>query len=115
MERYKKIRSSWPPTIGVISGCADWTCLVIEHYYHQRAEAGGGTSCLAGEVVGRETILNYPTAAVQVLLWDRRRTTLWMSPDLGCFALRIRIEVRRPDGSFHLVNEKEALKVTLNH
>jgi hypothetical protein len=88
---------------------------VIEHYYHQRAEAAGGTSCLAGEVVGRETILNYPTAAVQVLLWDRRRTTLWMSPDLGCFALRITIEVRRPDGSFHLVNEKEALKVTLNH
>jgi hypothetical protein len=40
--------------------------------------------------------------------------TLWTAPDLGCFALRITIEERRPDGTFRLVSAKQALKVTLN-
>jgi DNA-directed RNA polymerase specialized sigma24 family protein len=62
----------------------------------------------------RRTPISYQTAAIERQSGNRRRT-LWMAPDLGCFALRVTTEVRRSDGSFHLVNEKEALKVTLNH
>jgi hypothetical protein len=40
--------------------------------------------------------------------------TLWMSPNLGCFALRITLEARRPDGTFRLVSERRALRVKLN-
>ena len=40
--------------------------------------------------------------------------TLWMAPDLGCFALRLTREERRPDGTFRLVLKKQATKVTLN-
>jgi hypothetical protein len=45
---------------------------------------------------------------------DWRRMTLWMAPDLGCFALRITIEERGADGTFRLVLRKQAQKVTLN-
>jgi hypothetical protein len=67
-----------------------------------------------GSTVGSETILNYPTTAVELREWDRSKTTLWMAPELGCFALRITSEAQRPDGSFHLVTAKQALRVTLN-
>jgi len=66
------------------------------------------------QIVGRETILNYPTVAVQLGSGDQRRLTLWTAPDLGCFALKITTEERRPDGTFHLVSKKQALNVTLN-
>jgi hypothetical protein len=71
------------------------------------------TGCVIGPVVGHETILDHPTVAVQSIR-GQRRDTLWMAPDLGCFALRITIEERRPDGTFHLVRKKQATKVTLN-
>jgi hypothetical protein len=51
--------------------------------------------------------------AIQLGSGDQRRLTLWMAPDLGCFALRITTEERRPD-TFRLVSRKQALKVTLN-
>lgn len=70
--------------------------------------------CANGPVVGRETILNHPTTAVERSLIDSFRVTLWMAPDLGCFALRITSEELRPDGIFHIVTVKQALKVTLN-
>jgi hypothetical protein len=71
------------------------------------------TGCVIEPVVGRETILDHPTVAVQSILDDRRRVTMWMAPDLGCFALRITTEELRPDGTFHLVRKKQATKVTL--
>jgi hypothetical protein len=40
--------------------------------------------------------------------------TVWMSPELSCFALRARIEAQQPDGSRTTVSEKQAVKVTLN-
>jgi len=69
--------------------------------------------CLCGPVVGHETILGHPTVAVQPNVGSHR-VTFWMAPDLGCFALRITIEERRPDGAFRLVTKKQAIKVTLN-
>jgi hypothetical protein len=72
------------------------------------------TGCVYGPVVGHETILDYPTVAVRHNMDDWRRMTLWMAPDLGCFALRITIEERGTGGTFGLVLRKQALKVTLN-
>jgi len=71
------------------------------------------TGCVIGPVVGNETILEHPTVAVQSMLDDQRRRTMWMAPDLGCFALRITTEERRSDGTFRLVRKKQATKVTL--
>jgi hypothetical protein len=70
--------------------------------------------CVSGPVVGRETILNHPTVAVRRSMNDRERMTLWMAPDLGCFALRITIEHQQPDGTFRLGIKKQAVKVTVN-
>lgn len=64
-----------------------------------------------GQVVGRETILGYPTVAIQ-LSGREERTTMWQAPDLGCFPLRLSDEQRRPDGTFRLVMERRSLKVT---
>lgn len=69
--------------------------------------------CVDGRVVGRETILGYPTVAIA----DRstnQRLTLWMAPDLACFALRLTIETRQQDGTFRLISKRQALKVQLN-
>jgi hypothetical protein len=70
--------------------------------------------CVYGPVVGHETILGHPTVAVQPNLGSHQRVTFWMAPDLGCFALRIAIEERRPDGTLRLTIKKQAIKVTLN-
>jgi len=95
----------------VITGCGD-DCMMLEKY--RFASAGAAAGCVDGPIVGRETILNYPTTAVQLPLGDHWRIALWTAPDLGCFALRITIEEKRPDGTFRLVSKKQAIKVTLN-
>ena len=69
--------------------------------------------CVNGPVVGRETILNYPTVAIEYVS-AANRTTVWMSPDLGCFPLRMTYDQRRPDSTFREVMERHALKVTSN-
>jgi hypothetical protein len=69
--------------------------------------------CMAGPVVGRETILNHTTVAVQ-RLDNHTRTTLWMAPDLSCFALRMTTEKQRPDGTFRRLSAKHAVRVILN-
>jgi len=71
--------------------------------------------CANGPVVGRETILGYPTIAVEHRLGEQVKLTTWMAPDLGCFALRIKDERLQEDGSFHVEVEKQALHVTVNH
>jgi hypothetical protein len=114
MEMYRKMKQSGVQQVTVVPGCDDWTCLVIQHWGFRRAAGGTGNACMDGTVVGHETILNYPTTAVERRLGDRLKMTLWMAPDLGCFALRITSEALRPDGSFHLWQTKQALKVTLN-
>jgi hypothetical protein len=66
-----------------------------------------------GKVVGQEVILNYPTIAAQHDYW-KTRMTLWMAPELSCFALRATVEVQQQDGTWTLVSEKRAVKVTVN-
>jgi hypothetical protein len=68
-------------------------------------------ACADGPVIGRETILNYPTVAIQYTS-AADRITLWMSPDLGCFPLKMTYDERRPDGTFRQVIDRRALKVT---
>ena len=71
--------------------------------------------CVNGPVVGHESILNYPTTAVEYRQDDYFKFTVWRGPDLGCFALRVTDEERQDDGTYRLVREKRALHVTLNH
>ena len=109
----ERLRRSAPRRgISVITECAHWACLVVSHWGFPKAPSGAG--CVDGAVVGGETILNYPTTAVERRLGDRLKVTLWTAPDLGCFAMRIATEKQRPDGTFHLVTVKQAVKVTLN-
>jgi hypothetical protein len=63
-------------------------------------------------VVERKTILGYPTVAIQTRFGGREKMTLWMAPDLDCFALMTRDEERQADGSYRVVGEKHALSVT---
>lgn len=112
-ETIRAIRAAHPG-VGFISGCGVG-CLVLDHWSFARAAAGVNAGCLAGPAVGNETILNYPTTAVELHLDDNRRMTLWTAPDLGCFALRITTEEKQPGGAFRLVTRKQALRVTWNH
>jgi len=64
-------------------------------------------------VVGRGTILGYSTVAVQERLGEKERATVWMAPDLGCFALRMTEEEWRPDEAFHLISRKQALRINV--
>jgi len=66
------------------------------------------------KLVGEEVILNYPTVAAQHDIGGGRLMTVWMAPELSCFALRARIEAQQSDGSWTTVSEKKAVKVTLN-
>lgn len=70
-----------------------------------------------GEVIGQEVLLGYPTV---VSTFDNRqgsrhtRMTLSMAPQLSCFALRGTIEQQEPDGTWTVLSEKKALRVTLS-
>jgi len=79
-------------------------------------QAKSGPGCADGPVLGRENILGYPAEAFQIspVYVSTGRTTVWMAPDLACFALRITIEVPGPDGSLRIVARKQAVRVTLN-
>jgi hypothetical protein len=105
MDRTKRSR---PPGISFITGCDPaGECLVLDHYGFTKAAA----SCVDSPVVDRATILNRPTEAVRDRWTEHGRMTLWMAPDLACFALKVTYEAERPDGTFHLVAAKQALKV----
>jgi len=71
--------------------------------------------CVSGEghFIGRETILNYSTVIVQHGM-AKQRITMWLAPDLECFALKLTIEERRSDRSLFLRREKKTLKVKLS-
>jgi hypothetical protein len=111
-ERLRAARAD-PNHITLYTGCDRPTCWITSHYgFGGIGDARIG--CADTGVVGRETILNYPTVAAQRALGESKRMTLWMAPDLGCFALRETLEERGTDGAFHLVSGKQAVKVTLN-
>jgi hypothetical protein len=99
-------------SVGFITGC-DAGCLLLEHYGWAKNSASS-SGCIDGAVVGRETILNHPTAAVRQRWTEHGRMTLWMAPDLDCFALRVTYEEQLPDGSFRLASAKHAVRVNVN-
>jgi hypothetical protein len=66
----------------------------------------------SAEVIGEEVVLDYPTVVVRDNSY-KSRMTLWMSPELSCFALRAIVEAEQPDGTWTLLTEKKALKVTM--
>jgi len=93
----------------------------LRAFFHAEAERAEGAAnavrvsngCVDGPIVGRETILNYRTVAIQHA-GAGDRITVWMSPDLGCFPLRMSYDERRPEGAFRQVIDRHALKVTSN-
>jgi hypothetical protein len=97
-------------TVGAITGCGP-LCLAVDHFGFERATPGPTTGCVAGEIIGRETILNHPTAAFHQRWTEHGRMTIWMAPDLACFSLRSVYEAEQPDGSFKVVAEKKAVRV----
>ena len=108
-----RLRRHIPHTVGAVTGCSP-SCLLLQHYFFARAVAGVDTGCLDGVIITRETILNYPTTVVQLPLGENARMTWWTAADLGCFALKITTEDKRPGATFRLVTEKRALRVNLN-
>ena len=66
----------------------------------------------SGAVIGDESVLGYPTIIGRID-YHKTRLTLWMAPQLSCFALRATIQRQQPDGSWALVSEKKALKITV--
>ena len=108
LEKAKKMRSEHPG-IGVIAGCGDGTdCLTLANYGFE-----AGNSCIAGKIVGHETILNHPTEAVRKG-WAGGRMTVWTAPDLACFAMRVTYEGPQSNGTFKVVGMKQAVKITVN-
>ncbi|MEO8595190.1 MAG: hypothetical protein ABI759_17855 [Candidatus Solibacter sp.] len=64
-------------------------------------------------VVGRETVAGHETTVIQDGS-PQNRITVWLAPDLDCFALKMTMEVREPDGTYRLESRKEAVAVTMN-
>jgi hypothetical protein len=114
LKTYQKAKAAGFHRVMVIPGCADENCLLLQKWSFPKAVGGTGTTaCMEGRVVGVETILGHPTTAVQIN-FRPNRLTMWLAPDLGCFALRVNSERARPDGSFEVWQTKQALKVTMN-
>ena len=76
-----------------------------------------------GTLVGHEAILGYQTTVTKHVspsgdagdaLKDGRIVTLWQAPDLGCFDLKMVHEQKRSDGTYRLVEERHAVKITVN-
>jgi hypothetical protein len=70
--------------------------------------------CVNGPVVGHETILGYQTVDIQRDNLPDLRTVIAMAPDLSCFPLKTVRSRQNPDGSWRLVWQRHALKVTVN-
>ena len=65
-----------------------------------------------GDVVaGHETLLAYQTTAIQRTGSDGLRITQWRSPELGCFALKIKGEEPLPGGAFRVAKERDTVRV----
>jgi hypothetical protein len=64
-------------------------------------------------VIGHEIILGHSTTIV-LFTQAKERTTQWLAPDLGCFALKQITEELRSDGSYLVLRRVQALKVTVN-
>lgn len=107
LERIRKFRAERAArTVGAVTGCGP-LCLSVEHSYFERA-----TPCIADTITGRDTILGHPTTAFRERWTEHGRMTLWMASDLGCITLRSVYETEQSDGSFKVVGEKRAVRIT---
>ena len=70
--------------------------------------------CVDGPVIGHETILDYQVVDIQRVDKPGRRVVVAMAPALSCFAMKLVGSARQPDGSWRLVWERDAVKVTVN-
>jgi hypothetical protein len=96
---------------GFVVGCGGGAltrCLQIEHYFFER----NAHTCINGTVIGNAMILNHSAIGVQEQLSDSFRITLWLAPDLECFALKVDMEYRLRDGVFHIESEKRASRIS---
>lgn len=112
MRKKAKQARAGVPSVGFITGC-NAGCLVLEHYGWAKTPTSS-SGCIEGPVIERETILNHPTAAVRQRWTEHGRMTLWMAPDLDCFALRVTYEEQLPDGTFRIASAKHAFRVNVN-
>ncbi len=103
----EKLRRARASGISLVTGCSAG-CLFFDHYGWAKAADGG---CIEGAAVGQATILNHATVAIQRRWMEHGRMTLWMAPDMACFALRATYEEQRPDGRFRTVSEKRVVKI----
>jgi hypothetical protein len=70
--------------------------------------------CVNGPVVGHETILGYQTVDIQRDTPPGLITVIAMAPVLSCFPLKIDRSRQNPDGSWRLVWQRHALRITVN-
>jgi hypothetical protein len=109
----------------VNTGCPSRSCVAVARYPLPPGTGNPNVGCIDGPAFARETILSYATAATQFSFFianrvgvgslnPERKMTVWMAPDLGCFALKVAMEERQPDRTFRLVSGKQAVKVTWN-
>jgi hypothetical protein len=112
-EQKERIARSRAMSWGAITGCGDHSCYEVSHSFYEKARGDSPAPCVRGNEVGRETILNYATVAVRPP--GDPRMTLWVAPELSCFALRITREAPGPDGKLRLVSKKQALAVHFKH
>ena len=97
----------------VVYECGE-NCLMVNSLFLPGYSANAARGCVNGNVVDRQTILGYSTAAIQVEQSASRRMRFWLAPALGCFALRIETQEQQADGTFHLLSRKSAIKVSWN-
>jgi hypothetical protein len=82
--------------------------------YWRAYVANGCAPAGAGTVIGHEAVLGHTTTVVLNFSPITGRTTRWLAPDLGCFALKQTYEEPRPDGSFQTRLRVNALSVTVS-
>ena len=91
--------------------CDDGSCHLVR-YVNLLGDARN--TCGADPDAEQETILSHRTVTLRRESRGGERVAVWLAPDLQCFALRAVTEERRADGTFHVVSEKTALKVSVN-
>ena len=76
--------------------------------------SGCRTSHGDAKVIGQDVVLNYPVTVVQEPhQGGMQMATIWMAPELSCFALRVTVHAKQTDGTWKMMIEKRAVNVNL--
>ena len=113
LEKREKMKWTRDSGVAFVSGCGAPACLTMDYRGFRKtpAAATAGGSCLNGAIASGETILQHPTETFRHRWTDHGRITLWMAPDLACFVLKMTKEEQRPDGTFHVILARQAVRV----